>query len=38
MASFISGISLICFAASYAVAWALELAQLVFRGRGRGSS
>ena len=28
-----SGISLTCFAASYAVAWLLELAQLVCRSR-----
>ena len=32
--SFISGISLTCFAASYAVAWALEVSQLVSATRG----
>jgi len=31
MGSFIAGISLICFAASYGVAWLLELAKLFFR-------
>ena len=32
---FISGISLICFAASYGVAWVLELSQLIRRSRPR---
>jgi ABC-type transport system involved in cytochrome c biogenesis permease subunit len=31
MGTFISGISLVCFGASYGVAWALELLRLVFR-------
>ena len=32
----LSGISLICFAASYAVAWLLEVAQLFRRSRAGG--
>ena len=37
MTSFISGISLTCFAASYAVAWLLEVAQLCCAHAPRGS-
>ncbi len=33
--AFISGISLVCFAASYGVAWLLELSQLVRRSEPR---
>lgn len=32
----LSGVTTICFAASYAVAWALELSRLIFRSRVRG--
>ena len=31
-----SGVSIVCFASSYAIAWALELSRLVFRGGARG--
>ncbi|NLF08504.1 MAG: cytochrome c biogenesis protein CcsA [Pirellulaceae bacterium] len=32
----LSGVTTVCFAASYAVAWALELSRLAFRSRARG--
>ncbi len=32
----LSGVGIICFAASYAVAWTLELSRLMFRSRVRG--
>ena len=36
MTAFVSGISVTCFAASYAVAWALEASRLFFRSGVRG--
>ena len=35
MGTFISGISLVCFGASYGVAWGLELLRLVVRSGAR---
>jgi hypothetical protein len=37
MTAFVSGIGITCFAASYAVAWALEVSRLFFRSGVRGA-
>ena len=37
MTALVSGISVTCFAASYAVAWALEISRLFFRSGVRGA-